>query len=126
MSTSPTGKSLLRGQVISRVHWGATDDEVLAFLSTEHAVEGEEAEAMLGEAHVMRARAVRGKAIMWLLFSLAGILFTGTYFWFQGYVGFFAIGVGPLVMLLVALASWYVFFRSILRLLTGAAPGAAQ
>lgn len=125
MSSAPKNRALLRGEVISRVHWGAADDEVLAYLA-EQGVDADEAEDMLMEAHVARTRAVRGKAILLLVFAVAGILFSGVYFWIQGFVHFIAIGVGPFAMLLVGLCSWYVFFRSIFRLVTGRAPGSAQ
>ena len=118
--------TLVQKEVIARVYWGATDEEILEFLSTEHAVDGEEALQMLSSARQAKARAVRQKALLWLLFSLTGLGVAGIYFGIQGSVGFIVIGVGPILMAGLGLASGYLLVRSLYRLITGESDGSAH
>lgn len=122
-----TGKrrDLAHGEAKSKIHWGADIDEVLDLLRTSYGIEGDEAEAIILDAVAARRSAIRKKAMLALLFALVGLAVPTAYFATQGFVGFMVMGLGPIFMALLALASLSMAGRSIYRLITGDASGPA-
>lgn len=116
-------RELARGEATSKIHWGAEEDEVLELLHAHHGIEGAEAEAIIADAVKARSSAIRHKAAIGLAFAGVGLAVAITYFAIQAYVGFVAIGFGPILMGLLGLASLLMAARSARRLLTGEADG---
>ena len=110
---------MLRKQVIAKVHWGARREEIFEWLQEEKGVTGAEAEALFTEAVKARAKEVRTRAVLSLIASGIFIVITAGYFVIQIRGGFVVVGKPVLVFLGVALASVFVFIRSLVRLLTG-------
>src|SRR5688572_616561 len=98
MIDETTRRYLARGEAKSKIHWGADVEEVLEFLRTDHRIEGDEAEAIIGDAVRARRRAIRKKATLGLVFAAIGLAFPIAYFAIQGFVGFVVIGFGPIFM----------------------------
>ena len=71
MTTSFDKSELLKEQVISKIHWGARESEVIQWLDEEKGVFGREAEDLLAHAWRERRKEIRLRAIMtrWFRFT---------------------------------------------------------
>lgn len=118
-------RDLARDEAKSRIHWGADVEDVLQFLRAEHGIEGDEADAIIGDAVRARRSAIRKKASLGLVFALVGLAIPVVYFSIQGFVGFVVIGFGPILMSLLAVASLSMACRSLYRIFTGDVSGPA-
>jgi hypothetical protein len=118
-------REIARGEAKSKIYWGADVEEVLEFLRAGHGIEGDEADAIIGEAIAARRSAIRKKASLGLVFATIGLAVPVAYFAIQGFVGFVVIGFGPIFMTLLALASLSMAGRSLHRIVTGEASGPA-
>ncbi len=126
MKTVEEKADALRQQVNSKVIWGARDREVLDWLEERHGITEAAADEMLAEAHRAKCAAVRRKALLYLVFSIPGMLLAVAFIVFQSWGGFIILGYGSVLLLAVGLASIVVFFRSLFRLLTGRTPGSVN
>lgn len=91
---------ILRKQVISKVHWGAGDDEVREFLDR-HGINGAEADRLIAEALSARAREIRIRALLGLILYGLG----------------FAVAAGFSVMALSTVAEGVIFPYTSIRAL---------
>ena len=113
----------LRKQVVSKVHWGARREEIFEWLEEKHKITGLEADAIYAEALKARAREIRSRAVFWLVASGMFFVATVVYFFVQ-YKGHFVIVGWPVIILLsVGFSSIAVFFRNLVRLLSGKQEG---
>jgi hypothetical protein len=124
---SPEKKAeMIRGQVLSKIHWGTSDDEVLGWLQGQHGISGAEADRLLKEAHREKRKAVRGKAMMTLIFSGVGMLIPLGFIGLQITSGVFIVSAGSMVILGFGIICLGIFLRSLLLLVTGRKEGAAD
>jgi len=126
MRTPEEKAEMVRQQVISKIHWGTRDQEVLDWLWKHHKITGDDADALLEAAHRKKRMAVRGKAIFTLIGSSLGIAFAGGFVALQYFGRFIMIGYGPFVILGIGLISLGAFLRSLMLLLTGRAEGSVE
>jgi hypothetical protein len=117
-------RRLARGEATSRIHWGAQVEEVFELLRANYGIEGNEAEVIVSDALAARRNAIRKKASIALAFALFGLAVSVSYFAIRGFVGFMVVGFGPILMMLLGLASLVMAFRSIARIMSGDSPGA--
>jgi hypothetical protein len=125
MNNDPKRRDIPRGEAKSMIHWGADIEEVLALLRANYGIEGDEADAIVLEALSARRSAIRKKALLGLVVAAIGLAVPVAYFAIQGFVGFVVIGLGPIFMALLGLASLSMAGRSLYRLLTGEVSGPA-
>lgn len=120
----------MRQQVNSKIHWGARDQEVLEWFEEKHGIEGEAADQLLTEAHRQRAAAVRWRALMHLVLSVIGVGFVVAFFTVRVFGGYIFVGpraiVGAIGVLVLGAYCVKIFFRSIVRLCNGEAPGSVD
>lgn len=125
MSKNTKNRDFARGEAKSKIHWGADVQEVFDLLRSKYGIDGEEADVIVAEAMAARRRYVRTKASIGLGFATIGLIIAVAYFAIQGFVGFVTIGLGPILMGLLGLASVTTAGRSISRLITGDSSGPA-
>lgn len=123
MSDASKRRALARGEATSKIHWGADANEVRDLLHRDYGIDGDEADAMIAEAVKARRSAIRKKAAIGLGFAAIGLAVSLSYFAIQGFVGFVAIGFGPILMAFLGFASFALAARSAHRLLTGESSG---
>ena len=113
----------LRKQVIAKIYWNSSAQEVLDWLHDEKGITGADAERLLSEANAARRKSVRVSAFLRMLFSTVGIAVTAFYFYpqFTGLV--IVYGKGPALMAGLGLTSSAYFFRSLWRFVTGKTSG---
>lgn len=126
MKTAEEKAEMLRQQVFPKVRWGARDQEVLDWLQERHQITDSEADTLLTDAHRAKRKAVRGRALLTLVFSSLGILFAAGFVGLQLWAGLFVIGYGSVLVIAVGFISIGVFFRSLVLLLTGRTEGAVE
>ena len=128
---TPNAKfELLRQQVISKIHWGTSQEEVLQWLRETHQIVGADADRLLLDADRARRKAIREKAVTRFVLSL----FVLALFCVLGFValsnGWIIVGsssLGATVLVLgIGLACLIYFVRSLRLLLTGDAPGSVD
>ena len=117
---------MVREQVISKIHWGADEREVINWLRQQHGVSGAPAENLVEEAFRARSAAIRRRAIMMLIFSSIGLVLFGSFYAFQFYGRVIVVGWGALVVGGLTLYSFWIFLRSCWRLLSGKARGGVE
>jgi len=117
---------MVREQVISKIHWGADEREVINWLLQQHGVSGAPAENLVEEAFRARSAAIRRRAIMMLIFSSAGLVLLGSFYAFQFYGRVIVVGWGALVVGGLTLYSFWIFLRCCWRLLSGKARGGVE
>ena len=124
---TPNAKlELVRQQVISKIRWGSSEEEVLLWLSQSHGIVGAEADRLLGDAERAKRKAIREKAVTRLVVSgllLALFVVFGCIALSNGWI---IVGqtMGVTVLVLgVGLVILISFFRSLGLLLTGNAQG---
>ena len=78
------------------------------------------------DARRAKRKAVRGKAVLTLVFSLLGLLLAGGFVGLQLWAGVFVIGYGSVLIIVVGFVSIGVFFRNLVLLMTGHAEGAVD
>lgn len=74
MKTAEEKAGILRERVNAKVIWGARDREVLDWLRERHGITDAAAEALLAHAHHAKRAAVRSRALLYLVFSIPGML----------------------------------------------------
>lgn len=130
MKTPEEKLQMIREQVISKIHWGADRQEVADWLQNQHYIMGPQADQLLTEAFHAKARVVRGRAVITLVFSAIGLVLVLGYVYIRYvngvvFVGPFAI-IATILAVIVGAASIRGLFRSLVRLLTGDAPGSVD
>ncbi len=106
---------VIQDQVSSKIHWDAPDAEVLEWLEEKHHITGDNAGRMLRVGHQKRARAIRERAFLAMMFALVGIAFTGFVLWMktEGLDGR-RLAVGGMF---IASLTW--FFSSLVKFVSG-------
>ena len=123
MSTPEEKAEMLRKQVIAKVHWGASEQEVCDWLQEEKGITGADADRLLAIAEREKRKAIRSRAMMMLIFSGVFIAISIGYFAVQISGRFVLYGRPVAVFLGVGGVSVVCFIRSVIRLLTGKAQG---
>ena len=126
MPSSSTKADRVREQVIAKIHWGASDDEVLEWLLDRHQISGTDADRLIATAHAAKRRAVRSKAMLRLAFSGLGILVPIAFFGIQITQGILVIGYGSFLMGVLGVSCLAMFVRSFARLATGRVDGSIE
>ncbi len=126
MRSSRDKAEMVRDQVISKIHWGAGEDEVHNWLRQQHGISGAVAEKLIEDAFRARSAAIRKRAIMMLILSGIGLLIFGSFFVIQYFGRVIIVGWGSLVVAGLATYSGYVFLRSIWQLLSGRTRGGVE
>ena len=126
MTSAEVKAEMLRQQVSSKVIWGASDREVLAWLQERHGITGTVANDLLAEAHRAKCSAVRSKALLYLLLSMPGMLLACVFIVLQSMGRFIIVGYGSILILFLGLISVGVFIRSLFRLITGHTRGSVD
>ena len=131
MKSPEEKREIMRQQVISKVRWGARQQEVLDWLQEKHGIVGSEAEQLLAEANHARSKRIRENALIRLVLSVIGMAAVGVFFATRFGFGVVVYGGGSTVIatVLVAGLGWLsltTFVRSIKRLLTGETIGPAD
>jgi hypothetical protein len=116
----------LRQQVNAKVIWGARDREVFDWLQERHGITDTAANELLANAHQAKRAAVRRKALLYLVFSIPGMLLALVFVVLQGMGRFVIIGYGSLLIFVLGFVSLGVFFRSLFRLLSGKMEGSVN
>lgn len=123
MRTPEQKAEMLRQQVISKIHWGARQQEVTEWLEEQHGIAGPEAERLLTEAYHARRKAVRERALIRLTFAVIGIALVVGFFYIRFFSGLIFYGPRSIIATALAIAlggySFSVLVRSALQLLTG-------
>jgi hypothetical protein len=118
-------RDLAHGEAKSKIYWGTDVEDVVKLLRSNYGIEGDEANSIIADAVIGRKSAIRKKASISLVFAVIGLAVSVTYFALQGLVGFVVIGVGPILMALLGLASVAMTGGSVHRLVTGETTGPA-
>ena len=126
MKTAEEKAEMLRHQVVAKVRWGARDQEVVDWLRESHGITGSDADSLLSDAHRAKRKAVRGRAILTLIFSLLGIFLAVGFVGLQLWEGLFVIGYGSLVIIGIGFVRIGVFCRSLMLLFTGHTEGSVE
>ena len=118
----------MRQQVVSKIRWGAREEEVLEWLREKHGILGPEAKRLLKEAWRARQNGIRENALIRLVLSVIGILGVCAFFYTRFGLGVIVYGGGGTVIatVLVLGLGWIsvsTFFRSLKQLFTGETPG---
>jgi len=116
---------LVRKRGISKICWGETEEEVLEWLDEKHGLAGFSADQMIAEARVAKRKAVRSRALIYLIVSGVGLAISGGFFLFQfasGYV------FGAMTVLMAALlgVSLWTFISSAVQAVTGQKRGSVE
>ncbi|MDX2227835.1 MAG: hypothetical protein SFY92_12185 [Verrucomicrobiae bacterium] len=129
---SPEEKlEMMRQQVISKVRWGAQQQEVLDWLREKHSIVGPEAEQLFTQATRARTKRIRENALIRLVLSVLGIAGVAVFFATRFGMGVIVYGGSSTVIatVLVAALGWLsitTFIRSLAQLLTGEKAGPAD
>jgi hypothetical protein len=126
MKTSEEKAEALRQQVNAKVIWGARDREVLDWLKERHGITDTAADERLADAHEAKRAAVRSKALLYLVFSIPGMLLAVVFVVLQVMGRFVIVGYGSILVFVLGFVSLGVFFRSLFRLLTGHKQGSVH
>jgi hypothetical protein len=126
MPASERKSEMIRQQVNAKILWGARDSEVLDWLRDTQGVGGEEAEALLKDAHRARQKAVRAKALTWLIASGLGVLALVAFIVVQVVGKFVVYGIPVLIAYGAGLACIAIFIRSLRRIVSGKTDGAVD
>ncbi|MES2569324.1 MAG: hypothetical protein V4710_04635 [Verrucomicrobiota bacterium] len=126
MKTTEKKNELLGQQVNSKVLWGARDREVLDWLQERHGITGTAATGLLAVAHRAKRAAVRKKALLYLIFSIPGMLLALVFVILQVMGQFVILEHGSLLIIGLGFVSAGIFIRSVFRLLTGKTPGSVD
>ena len=130
MKTPEERAEMLRQQVISKIHWGARQQEVTDWLHEKYGIVGTEAEQLLTDAYRARRKAVRGRALIRLVLSAVGIALVAGFFYVRFFSGAIFYGARSIIATVFAFGigafSVSTFVRSLARLLTGEAPGSVD
>ena len=130
MKTPEEKTELLRQQVISKILWGARQQEVSDWLHEQHGIVGAEAEQLLAGAHRARHRAVRQRALVRLVLSAIGITLVVAFFYVRFFSGVIFYGGRAIVSTVFAIGigafSVSTLVRSLARLLTGQTHGSVD
>lgn len=116
---------MIRGEVISQIHWGKEVPEVLAHLKTQYGIEGDDADTMISEALGARQREIRKKALLRLIFAGVGLVVTAAYFTMNSIRGSISISAGSALFTFLGTISLWTAVRSIGRLFSGESSGPA-
>ena len=123
-------KEMIEQQVISKIHWGASDHEVRDWLSSKHSIHDSDADQLIDRAFKIRAKEIRGRAVVRLVFSIVGIVIALVWFLFPFFTGFIFVGARALIATIamgaLGIFSIAVFFRSLSQILTGKTFGAVD
>jgi hypothetical protein len=87
MRTPEEKREMMRQQVISKIRWGAREQEVVDWLQEEYGIVGPESEELLTEAWRARHKAIRQNALIRLVLSIIGILGVAIFFYTRLVVG---------------------------------------
>jgi uncharacterized membrane protein YcjF (UPF0283 family) len=121
---------MIRQQVISKIRWGASQDEVRQWLQDTHRITGAEADRFVGEAETARRKAVREKAIVQVTLSAAGLALFCIAVVVALSHGWIMVGGQSMAMTVIVFGVGLVimlsFIRSLRLLLTGEASGAVD
>lgn len=117
---------LVRKRVISKICWGETEEAVLDWLDDEHGLAGFSADQMIADARVEKRKAVRGRALIYLIVSGVGLLISGGFFLLQLASGFVVIGLLTVVMAVLLGWSLWTFIKSAVQLVTGQKRGSVE
>jgi hypothetical protein len=123
MRSPEENAAMIREQVISKVIWGTTDDEVLDWLHSKHGITDEAADKLLAEAHRIRLAAVKSKAKVHLGISIGGMVLALIYVLVRSGDRYVDIGIVSYIVFGVGLISLIMFIRSLLQLLKGESQG---
>jgi hypothetical protein len=119
---------LVQQQVIAKIRWGSSREEVAEWLLEKHGVVGEVAEQMLNRAERARRRALRERAYVRIALSFAGLALAGAFLYVSYVQRSFFYGLYPTIAtacaLAVGLSSVAVFLRNVAFLLKGDTEGA--
>ena len=126
MKTATDKADVLQQQVNAKVIWGARDREVLDWLQERHGIADAAANDLLAQAHRAKRVAVRRKSLLYLVFSIPGMLLALAFVVLQYMGRFVIIGYGSVLIFVLGFASLGVFFRSVFRLLTGHTEGSVD
>lgn len=119
----------MREQVIAKIHWGTSTEEVRGWLYEKHHLDENTAEALISEAVRLKRHAVRQKARYSLVISLAGMFLALVclYIRFFATDTFFRLRPVALIGALVfAALSVPAFFRSLNQLVSGEKAGSVD
>lgn len=123
---TPEGRAeMVRQQVISKIHWGASDREVFDWLQERHNIPWEKARELVEAGHQAQRKSVRVKAVITLVCAACGILLFGGAIAMEFRNHTFS----PMETTFCApltLASIAVFFQSLWQLCTGQAESSTQ
>ena len=115
MSEPDARLQMIQDQVSSKIHWDAPDAEVLEWLEEKHRITGDDADRMLRIGHQKRAKAIRERAFLGMIFSLAGALFCAFLFWLKTE----GVDAGRFAVVGTFIASVAWFGRSLLKFVSG-------
>lgn len=116
-------RQMLQKQVDSKVYWGASKREIIEWLNEKHRLTGDEVEKIHSLALKSRARAIRQRAVITLVFSLIGIVVFIAYLLFQWKGQFVVVGQAVVAMWILGGLSIAAFFRSIVEFVSGVKSG---
>ena len=123
MPTPEEKLETLTGQVIAKVHWGASEREIHEWLKDKHGIEGNTAHRLFATGVAARNRAIRQRALIWLIASAVGVAALIGYVVIQWKGRFVVIGLPVLAVYAVGLLCCVAFIRSLWQLLTGKKSG---
>jgi hypothetical protein len=118
---------MIRQQVISKIHWGTSEDEVRQWLRDTHQITGANADKLLGDADRSKRKAVREKAVVQFAVSAIGLVLFCVAVIVSLSHGWILVGGQSMVITVIlfgaGLAIMLQFIRSLRLLLTGESSG---
>lgn len=127
MSVDAKSRQFARGEVRSKIQWGAEPEEAIELLQVKYQITGAEADQLVGEALDLRRALVRKKAGIKLGFAAAGLAVAVTYFVIQRSSGMiFQIGARNGLMWSLGITCLVVGVKSAAQMITGEATGSVQ
>jgi hypothetical protein len=118
---------LVQQQVIAKIRWGHSRDEVAEWLLEKQGVFGEVADEMLTRAEEARRIALRERAYVRIACSFAGLALAGAFLYVAFVQRAVFYGLFPTIamacVIAIGLTSLVVFLRNLAFLLKGDTPG---
>lgn len=126
MPISTSDDDVIRDQVISKIHWGARDDEVFDWLEEKKGIIGERAERLVDLAWKERRKQIRIRALVMMVISGIGALMYIGFIWLSTSDQFVIAGFRLILFHSVGGLCFAAFFRSLSRFVSGKTLGAVD
>ncbi len=126
MQLSTKEEDVIRDQVISKIHWGARNDEVFEWLEEKKGIIGEQAERLVALAWKERRKQIRMRALVVMVISGVGLVIYSAFLFLNTSEQFVIAGFRLVLFHSVGGLCLAAFFRSLSRFVSGKTLGAVD